>query len=95
MVKTNLGYTEMLEVKTGLHQGSDLTPLLFGRVTEELMKNERLRLPCEILNAHDLALNAESEKETKEMFQQWKSATEMEGLCDNIYKTKVMVSAEE
>jgi len=44
-VRTACGNTEIFEVGVGMHQGSELNPLLFATVTEAISKHLRVVYP--------------------------------------------------
>ena len=53
-VRVGEGYSEEFEVKVGVHQGSELTPLLFINVFEAVSREFRSGVPWEDLYANDL-----------------------------------------
>ena len=61
-VRVGEGYSEELEVKVGVHQGSELSPLLFI-VLEALSREFRCGVPWEDFYAEDLVIIAESLEE--------------------------------
>jgi len=49
-----------------MHQGSELSPLLFVMVMEALSREFRVALPWELLYADDLVVIAETEEDNTE-----------------------------
>ena len=85
------GYSEVFEVKVGVHQGSVLSPLLFIIVLEALSREFRSGVPWEDLYADDLVIIAESLEECVRKLLTWKEAMEKKGLRVNAGKTKIMI----
>ena len=85
-------YSEMFDVKVGVHQGSVLSPLLFIIVLEALSRSFRSSCLYELLYADDLAIIASSKEELLERLKQWKDGMEAKGLRVNMKKTKIMIS---
>ena len=79
-------------VQVGVHQGSELLPLLFAIAVNEISEDAREGLMNKILYADDLVLMSESMENLKEKFLKWKEAFESKGLKVNLKKAKVMVS---
>ena len=77
-------------MNVGVHQGSELLPLLFIIVLEALSNKFRIGSPWQLFYADDLALLAESEDKLLEMIRQLKGDMEHKGLIINMGKTKVM-----
>ena len=65
-VRVGEGYSEVFEVKFGVHQGSLLSPLLFIIVLEALSREFCSAVPSENLYADDLVIIAESLEECVE-----------------------------
>ena len=92
VVRTVYGNSKAFEVKVGMHQGSDLSPLLFVIVMEALeaiSREFRVALPWELLYADDLAVIAETEEELIRRLNEWKDNVESKGMRVNMNKTKV------
>ena len=92
-VKTSGGFSEDLEVKVGVHQGSVLSPLLFAAVMDVASSEAREGLPWELLYADDLVLIASSREELSLKLQAWKTGLTNKGLKVNTGKTNVMKSS--
>ena len=90
-VSVGEGYSEELEVKVGVHQGSVLSPLLFIIVLEALSREFHCGVPWEDLYADDLVIIAESLEECVRMLLIWKEPLEEKGLKVNAGKTKIMI----
>ena len=58
-VRVGEGYSEEFKVKVGVHQGSELSPLLFIIVLEALSREFRSGVPWEDLYANDLVIITE------------------------------------
>ena len=91
-VRVGTSFSEKIDVKVGLHQGSVLSPLLFIMVLETLSVEFRTGCPWELLYADDLALIAETMDELTVKLKTWKQNMEAKGLRVNMGKTKVLVS---
>ena len=59
-VRTNDGNTDYFPIKTGLHQGSALSPYLFALVMDEVTKNIQNDIPWCMLFADDVVLVGKS-----------------------------------
>lgn len=94
-VNTVFGETEQFEVKTGLHQGSALSPFLFVLVLDVLSENIRRQDKWEMLFADDLVITAETEEELQRRVLEWQERLENGGLKVNAGKTEVMVSSKQ
>ena len=88
-------YSEIFEVKVGVHQGSVLSPVLYAVVvTTQLLlsqllqtivadvnaENARRGVVIELLYADDLVLTSETMEDLKERFWNWKNALKSKGL---------------
>ena len=91
VVRTPCGNSESFSVNVGVHQGSVLSPLLFGIVMEAISRGSREGLLWELLYADELILRAETIEELKERLNNWKRLLQSKGLKVNVNKTKVMV----
>lgn len=91
-VRVNNSYSDVFNVKVGVHQGSVLSPLLFIIVLEALSQEFRTGCPWEILYADDLVIIAESMDEMLSKLKRWKEHLEAKGLRVNMGKTKVLIS---
>ena len=91
-VRVGTSFSEKIDVKVGLHQGSVLSPLLFIMVLQALSTEFKTGCPWELLYADDLALIAETMAELTVKLQTWKQGMEAKGLRVNMGKTKVLVS---
>ena len=90
-VRVGEGYSEELEKKVGVHQGSVLSLLLFIIVLEALSHEFRCRVPWEDLYADDLVIIAESLEECVRRLLTWEEAMEEKGLRVNAGKAKIMI----
>ena len=70
----------------GVHQGSDLSPLLFAIVVDIATENAK-----NFWYADYLALMSEMKENLKKRFLKWRNALESKGMKVNLEKTKVMV----
>ena len=75
-----------------VHQGSVLSPLLFIIVLEALSREFRTGCPWELLYADDLMISAGSKEELLVKVKTWKTEMEKKGLRVNMGKTKIMES---
>ena len=84
--------SEDFGVKMGVHQGFNLSPLLFIMVLETLSPEFRTGCPWENLYANDLVIITESLKELQHKLIPWNTNMEGKGLRVNMDKTKVLIS---
>ena len=94
-VRVNDSYSNSLDVKVGVHQGSVLSPLLFVIVLEAISREFRVGCPWELLYADDLVAMSESLEDLKDSLATWKEKLESKGLRVNMGKTKIMISGPE
>ena len=73
-VRVGSAYSEKLEVKVGVHQGSVLSPLLFAIAVNVITENAIRGVVNELLHADDLVLMSETIEDLKERFRNWKNA---------------------
>ena len=79
-VRTILGSTGSFEVKVGIHQGSELSPLLLITVMGVISK-EIGRGPLQaMLYADDLELCENTREEAEKQLELWRNAIETKGL---------------
>ena len=78
-------------MEVGVHQGSELSPLLFIIVLEASSRKYRSGVPWEDLYADDLVIIAESLEECVRRLLTWKEPMEKKGLRVNAEKTKIMI----
>ena len=90
-VSGNGSYSDEVEVKVSVHQGSVLSPLLLIIALEALSRDFRTSCSWEILYADDLVLIAETLDLLMEKLKLWKDNMENKGLRVNMGKTKVMI----
>ena len=78
VVRTVYGNSSGSQVKAGMHQGSQLSPLLFVIVMEAISREFRVGLPWELLYADDLVVIAETETEEDliKRLNEWKNNVE-------------------
>ena len=67
-VRVGSGLSEEFSVKVGVHQRSELSPLLFAMVIDEVTENARKDWMKQILYADDLVLKGETMVELRENF---------------------------
>ena len=94
-VRVGLELSEEIEVKVGVHQGSEFSTLLFAIVVDVITESVRNGLMSEMLYADDLVLTSETMDGLREKFWKWKEAFESKGLKVNLGETKVVVSGAE
>ena len=90
VVRTVYGNSKDFEVKLGVQQGSELSPLLFVIVMEAISREFKGALPWELLYADDLAVIAETELIKR--LNEWKDNVESKGMRVSMHKTKVMIT---
>ena len=79
-------------MKTGVHEGSDLSPNLFIMVMDVLAEDVRDGSLMELLFADDLALCRELLNEVMNKYGVWKKTQwKKKGLRVNVDKTKVSI----
>ena len=71
-VRVNDSYSDSLNVKVGVHQGSVLSPLLFVIVLEAISCEFRVGCPWELLYADALVAMSESLEDLKDSLATWK-----------------------
>ena len=93
-VGINGQFRSWFDANMGVHQGSVLSPLLFIIVMEALSHHFGTGCPWELLYADDLVIrHAETLSELFKKSQVWQANLESKGLCVNVDKTKILVSA--
>ena len=85
-------FSEVFEIRVGVHQRSVLSPLLFIIVLEGLSREFRVGCSWKMLYADDLVILAETFEGLMAKMTVWKNGLESKGLKVNIGKTKVMIS---
>ena len=70
-VKVGHDYSEPIDVKVGVHQGSALSPLLFIIVLEALSREFCSGCPWELVYADDLVIAADNTKELITRLKAW------------------------
>ena len=91
-VRVNDAYSNNVNVKVGVHQGSVLSPLLFIIVLEALSREFRTGCPWEMFYADDLVITDEDPDQLEAKLSTWKRNLEAHGLRVNMGKTKVLIS---
>ena len=102
-VRSGHGTTDWFQIGKGVRQGCILSPCLFNRYAEYIMRNVGLeetqagiKIDGRNINnlryADDTTLMAESEEELKSLLMKVKEESEKVGLKLNIQKTKIMAS---
>ena len=84
-------FSEEFSLVVGVHQGSVLSPLLFGIIVDVVTKNAREDLMKKVLYEDDLVLMTETMEGLKERFLKCRSALESKRLKVDLEKTKVVV----
>ena len=69
-VRNVVGTTESFLVKLGLHQGSELSPLLFAIVIDCLTPEVQRPAPWDMLLADDGTVNGETSEEVEERLEE-------------------------
>ena len=82
-------------IEVDVHQGSALSPLLFKLVMEDTTKECRRGDPLELLDAGDLVLTTDFKQGVEEIFNERRSAIELQGLEINVAKPKLLISGKE
>ena len=67
------GISAPIEIYVGMHQGSQLSTLLFNLIMKETTNKCRRGVPWDILYADDLVLTAKTREEMPQFFR-WKAA---------------------
>ena len=67
-VRVGSAYSEELQVKVGVHQGSVLSPLLLAIVVDVITKNETRGVVNKLLYANDLVLTSEDMEDLEKDF---------------------------
>ena len=91
LVRVGKGFSQEVEVKVGVHQGSVLSPLLSIIVLKALSLEFRAGVPTEDLYADDLVIIADSLEECVRRLLIWKETMEKKGLRVIAGQTKVMI----
>jgi retron-type reverse transcriptase len=86
-VRVGNEYSEPINVKVWVHQGSVPSPLLFIIVLEALSREFRTRCPWELLYPDDLVIIADNVQELTTRLKAWKDHMETKGLRVNMKKT--------
>ena len=86
-------FSEELEVKVGMHQGSVLSLLLLAAVIYVVREFARDGALSELLYADDLVLMSETIEGLWNKFIKWKEAFESKCFKVNLRKTNVMISS--
>ena len=89
-VKSHAGTTASFEVGVDLHQGSDLSPLLFIFIMDVLAENIATAPPRAMLFAADLVLCEEMKGEAEQQMEVWRNAVESRGLRASQQKTEYL-----
>ena len=84
-VRVGSGTSNEFGVRVGVHQGSELLPLIFAIVVDVVTEHARKAL-LKILYADDLVLMSESLDDLKERFHRWRSALEDKGFKSECWK---------
>ena len=90
-IRTQHGNTEAFGINVGVHQGSNLSPLLFITIMNTLTSEIRKTIPWELIFADDIALMATTEEELQEKIIRWQEALRKGGLKMNAQKSEVMI----
>ena len=80
--------TDNFHVKVDLHQGSELSPILFNIVFDVITEKVRVEPPDCILNADGIVLVGESRRQMEMKLERWMSGLKSRGMRINRTKTK-------
>ena len=89
-VHLNGQFSDVFSIKVGVHQGDELSPLLFIIVMEALTRKLKVSSPCELLYTNDLVLMAEILENLKKKLTIWEGNAEGKGsvstsIIQNLY----------
>ncbi|KAK3521476.1 hypothetical protein QTP70_006832 [Hemibagrus guttatus] len=90
VVRCAVGQREEFKVEVGLHQGSALSPFLFGIVMDQLSEEVRQESPWTMMFADDIVICSESREQVKESLERWRFALERRGMKVSRSKTEYM-----
>nr|ADI61822.1 endonuclease-reverse transcriptase [Bombyx mori] len=90
MVRTVVGQTKPIAVAEGLHQGSVLSPFLFGMVIDSLTEVAQSSASWTFIYADDVAICTESRTKLREALLLWKQQLQAGGLILSVAKTHYM-----
>ena len=82
------GLSDAFSISVGVHQGSELRPLVFNLVIQEATKECHKGVPWDMLYADDQIITEESKEEVEQRFHLCKIALARRGLKINIDETK-------
>ena len=91
--RTDARLSESFEVKVDLHQGSELSSLLFAAAMDIVSSEARSGLPSELLYADDLVLMAPTKEQLGRRVAEWRAILLDKGLKVNAGKSKVIVGS--
>ena len=80
VVRTDAGLSESFEVKVGLHQGSELSLMLFAAVMDVASSEVRSGLSSELLYADDLVIMAPTMEQLGRRVADWRASLLGKGL---------------
>ena len=89
-VRTRIGSTESFEVKVGLHQGSELSSLLFITLMAVISQEVVRGPPHPMLFADGQVLCENTREEAAEQLELWRNAIENKGLRVSRNKTEYL-----
>ena len=90
VVRCAVGTTESFKVKVGLHQGSALSPFLFGVIMDRITDEVRRELPRTMLFADDIVICEETREEVERRLESWRYALERRGMKVSRSKTEYL-----
>ena len=90
VVRCAVGTTESFKVKVGLHQGSALSPFLFGVIMDRLADEVRRESPWTMLFADDIVICEETREEVERRLESWRYALERREMKVSRSKTEYL-----
>ena len=90
VVRCAVGRTEDLKAEVGLHQGSALSPFLFGLVMDRLTHVVKQESLWTLMFADDIVICSESRQQLEENLERSRFALERKGMIVSCSKTEYM-----
>ena len=89
-VRSAAGLPKEFKVGFGFHQGSGISPFLFGIITDRLTEDIRKDAPWDTLFADDIVLSRQNHRELEEDLEIWRNALERRCLKVSRSKTEYL-----